>query len=244
MFVKKPVKTKRKKFFISLLKNKKIVLVALAVLCVSVATVIVVYAENSKTVSNKIVNKLTVPHLKGDIKEDFKENTPVGTNVNSKKEVAILNSGNINLFVRVLVIAEVENSEGIQLPANIRKTLPSGETTGQIELLGFDKDNWLDGEDDYFYYSKKLAPKETSKPLFTGIKINGSVLTKDTNPANDAEVYYFSYNDSKLKIVVKEETITSKGDAYQTAWNMKNTQGDFVTPELEEVDKVLEKEKE
>jgi hypothetical protein len=144
----------------------------------------------------------------------------------------------------VLVIAEVENSEGIQLPANIRKTLPSGETTGQIELLGFDKDNWLDGEDDYFYYSKKLAPKETSKPLFTGIKINGSVLTKDTNPANDAEVYYFSYNDSKLKIVVKEETITSKGDAYQTAWNMKNTQGDFVTPELEEVDKVLEKEKE
>lgn len=242
--MRKSVKTKRKKTFISLLNNKKILLTALSVLCVSVATAVVVYAANSRTVSNKVVNKLTVPHLKGDIKEYFDEDTPVGTNINSKKEVAIINSGNINLFVRVLVIAEIENSEGIQLPANIRKTLSSGETTGQIELLGFDKDSWLDGEDDYFYYSKKLVPNETSKPLFTGIRINGSVLTKDTNPANDAEVYYFSYNGSKLKISVKEETITSKGDVYQTAWNMKNTQGDFVTPELEEVDKVLEKEKE
>lgn len=80
--------------------------------------------------------------------------------------------------------------------------------------------------------------------MFTGIKLDESVLTGQVKPSNPNEFYYEDYDGGSLKIAIKAETITTDGDNYQIAWNMKDETGAFKSISLENVAKALDKEKE
>ncbi|MDT2830484.1 hypothetical protein P7H60_02610 [Vagococcus carniphilus] len=237
--MKQPTKMSRKTFLS--LKRKGVI--SLGIVAIFTLGFVLVNAANNRK-SDLVTNDFTVSHLEGKLDETFEPGTETAVNKEIKKEVKVANTGNTNLFVRIMVLPEMVSKDGIQLPANIKKTTDTGTTAGQIELLNYNATEWIDGGDDYYYYTKKIAPEKSSTSLFTGIKLDESVLTGQAKPSNPNEFYYEVYDGGSLKIAIKAETITTDGDNYQTAWNMKDETGAFKSTSLENVAKALDKEKE
>lgn len=228
--------TKHRKLTLSL-KEKGFLIVG--VVLVFTIGVVMVNAANDRK-SDIVTNDFTVAHLEGQIEEKFDPDVQPEVNKEVTKDVKIKNTGNTNLFVRVMVFPEMVSKTGVQLPANIKNE----GNSGQVELLNRNNDEWIDGGDDYYYYTKKIEPKKSSTSLFTGIKLDGSLLQSEANQTNPNEFHYYSYDGGQMTIVVKEETITTNGDTYQEAWNMKNETGQFKTAGLTKVADALAKEKE
>lgn len=204
----------------------------------------VVYAAINTNKSDIAVNDFTVAHLEGKIDEAFDPDSEVKITSKIEKNVIIKNTGNTNLFVRVMVLPEMTSKDGIQLPANIKETTEAGTASGQVELLQEKDTDWVNGQDNYYYYTKKIAPTKSSSSLFTGIKLDNTLLEAPKNPSNANEFFYYAYEGGKLQITLKEETITSKDEVYQEAWSMKDEQGNFKNTSLETIANLLDKEKE
>lgn len=230
-------KSKKNRKLTLSLKGKGFFLVGLVVIF-TIGIVAVNAANNRK--SDVATNNFTVAHLEGRIEETFDSDVAPEMGKEVTKDVKVKNTGNTNLFVRVMVFPEVVSKTDVQLPANIKKE----GVSGQIELLNRNNDEWIDGGDDYYYYTKKIEPEKSSPSLFTGVKLDGSLLKEEDNQQDQNEFHYYSYDGSKMTIMIKEETITTSGDTYQEAWNMKNENGQFKTDALAKVADALAKEKE
>lgn len=102
------------------------------------------------TKTPEVVNTFTPAHVKPDVKEDFS-----GT---VKSSITVQNTGDIDAYIRVkLVTYRVnENKEHIG---------------GKAEIPEFKLgDGWVE-HDGYYYYTKPVAPSESTKDLLGGEKI-------------------------------------------------------------------------
>lgn len=177
-------------------KYKKIVL-ATAVLLISLLAIMglnAVYA--ALTDSDKETNDFQIANLKGEITEKFTPPTkdkPIQPGDTYPKEVKVTNASNAPFFVRVLVISEVQAKDGTLLPSEIGKDI-------KVDL---DK-SWIQGEDGFYYYLKKVSEKEETVPVFKTVKL--------------ITTYEEDYEQATMKIALKSETVTSAGDNYRKAW--------------------------
>ncbi|MGX7024518.1 hypothetical protein [Vagococcus hydrophili] len=180
--------------------SKKIILTASALVMtvVMIMGMKAVYAAMKD--SDKETNDFQIANLRGDITEKFTPPTkdnPIEPGQKYQKEVKVKNSENAPFFVRVLVVPEIEDSDGTLLPSEIGK-----------EVLVDVHPDWVLGEDGFYYYMKKVpAGKETTELFKT--------VTLDEKLASNKD---YSYKDAKMTISLKSETVISAGDNYRKAW--------------------------
>ena len=129
-------------------------------------------------------NRMVFGHNASTITEEFPTPTPVPPGKSVVKKVKIRNEGSVTCYIRAAVVF----SEPIEA------------------LEGLDTENWIKGEDDYYYYKNPVAKGECTTELFTGIRTTKEMKQKE------------------LEVSVYEETIQiQKGNLifgdYQEAWN-------------------------
>lgn len=191
-------KNKRKK--ISYAKKWMLIVLSL-VLIFTIGTFLRdVYAAN-KSIDEE-VNNFRLSDLKGTIQEKFIPSKELKIDTPITKNVAIKNDQNQDMFIRVLVLPTIigtsSGGEELVLPTKFK-----GENA-QIEIP-FDATNWIDGEDGYYYYIRKLKKNETSSSLFKHVTIISKNLDQQ-------------YLNAQVKIEIKLEGVNSTAYAYRDAW--------------------------
>lgn len=206
--------------------SKKKIILAAAVLFVSVLGIMglnAVYA--ALTDSDQKTNDLQVANLKGEITEKFTPPTkedPIQPGDTYPKEVTVTNTSNASFFVRVLVIPEIQGEEVVTNGKTTPGVLLPGEIGKEI-IVDLDK-NWVQGEDGFYYYLKKVSEKEVTTPVFTKVKLD--------------KTYDPDYEKATMKIALKSETVTTAGSNYRNAWWQGQTP---TATNLKKVDSELQK---
>lgn len=148
---------------IEMLKQKrtKIMLLCLAgiALCASgIATLAVLLSG-----TGKLVNTFEPGNVTTEVREEFE---PTETACVFRKEPVIANTGKNACYVRVRVTASPEE---------------------QLEISGWDTQNWTKKEDGYYYYNKVLESGASTTPLFKEVSVKEEYV--DTIEGFEVNVY-------------------------------------------------------
>lgn len=148
--------------------------------------------------SDKRQNEIEIMQYAFDVKlvENFAMPGEVKKGDTVTKEAKVKNTGDISMFVRVMVFPTLVASDG--------KTLLEAQLNNQLVLEDLDTNDWKDGGDGYFYYLKELGPGAETPELFKSVKIN------DNTGGN--------YEDSRLTITLMAESVETGKWYYRDAW--------------------------
>jgi predicted ribosomally synthesized peptide with SipW-like signal peptide len=112
------------------------------------------------------------------------------------KKVSVLNSGDIDAFVRVMAF-----------PVALKDKTPLQVNDGvEVIFNNLDPTNWLNGDDGYYYYLGKLKPGEEAPALFDGVTIKIKDEEKET------------YNGATFNVIVKSEGVDARKNEYRYSW--------------------------
>lgn len=169
--------------------KKKLLALSMVAICLSVVAYgTLAYYTASETAENVITSgnvgidllewadeDKTVPY-----EEMYPDNEVTGVmpGTDVTKIVEVKNTGDNAVWVRVSVDKEIILSEESEIDAD-----------AGLMTMDFDRDNWIDGEDGYFYYVTPLEAGNTTEPLFAAVSFDG-------NMSND-------YQNCKAKVDVK-----------------------------------------
>lgn len=130
------------------------------------------------------------------IDETFTPPTAVTPGQHVEKRVTVVNTAGLPAVVRVMVFPSIIGAENTMLEANLHQ---------QIKLThALDTENWMDGNDGYFYYLHILQPGEAAPPLLQGVQID-----RDLGDA---------YQNAHLQIFVKSEASNIRKWSYRDSW--------------------------
>ena len=171
-----------------ILKNKKIlVMLLIALLGVAYIAAGATYAYLNATASKG--NEFTIGENEVELKEDFTPPSDIGPGDKIKKKVWIENVGNTNTYVRAKILFSDSDMENNCEPL----------------VLG---DNWVYNENDnYYYYTEKIAPGSKTSNLIEYVKIKSRI--------EDNEVKSFD-----VTVYVESKT-SEEVNNYQAAWNLE-----------------------
>lgn len=154
------------------------------------------------SVQNDTVNELSVGNVKGQIVEEYKQDTVVYPDADVTKIVQVKNTGSIDEIPRVMI--EKVWGSGRDKDGNLE--IDPDLSTDNIEIT-YNTENWYSNPDDgYFYYKGVLAPGETTESLFDSFRINGDISGRE-------------YADKFADIIVKLEVMQAAGDSL-SYWDM------------------------
>lgn len=145
--------------------RKKLLVVAIAVICLSMAAYgTVAYftaddiATNVVTAGNVDVTlKETAIPAEGGKPVPFENVIGVMPGTEVSKIVEVENTGDNEAYIRVRVEKAIALAEGV-----------TGEADTSLISLNVDTQNWVE-KDGYYYYTKPLSAGETTAPLFTTV---------------------------------------------------------------------------
>lgn len=160
--------------------------------------------------SDNKTNNFSYGDLKAELIEEFEPNKNIQVNGPAYvKKVSVKNAGEVDSFIRVLVLPEILSKIEKDTPPVL---LPSviGQELELLDGLGVpivNTNDWQNGKDGYFYYLKKLKPGQTTVALFDSVKVSSNLITKDS-----------LYENATLDIQVKVEGIHTTEFAYRDGW--------------------------
>lgn len=166
----------------------------------------VTYLTTSALLTDKDVkqNAFKMGDLRATIEEKFDEDQPLVAGKTREKQVWVKNTGEQDSFVRVMLLPTMEKSLGttmLSLPASF---------TGDEPTLAFAlNDDWVLGEDGYFYYLTKVSAGEQTNEVLKEVTVRADHLPE--NLAAD-------YVGAELMIEVKVEAVGTTEGAYQAAF--------------------------
>ena len=135
------------------MKTKKpVALVAILVLLCCTVAGTVAYLVTS---TGPVTNTFTPARVTTEVVEKFDGTT--------KSNVKIQNTGNIDAYIRVAVVANWANSAGDVYGGAVPK---EGEDYSELKL----KNSWVKGSDGYYYYTHPVAPNGSTTAIFEDIK--------------------------------------------------------------------------
>mgnify|MGYP004703541295 CR=1 FL=1 len=176
-------------------RKASVALVAILVLlCCAVAGTVAFLV----TKTDSVVNTFTPSKVTTYVEEEF--------NGQTKSNVKIQNTGNIDAYIRAAVIVNWVNDAG-----EIYGTAPvaSTEDAPGDYTISYDETDWFKGSDGYWYYTKPVAPSTENNPQYTG------VLIESCAPAGQAPAGY------ALQVTILADGIQSvPADAVQQAWGV------------------------
>ena len=140
-------------------KTKRLFFLAGAAGCTMAAAIWLLPGTSAYFTDHESVwNRMVFGHNTSTIDEEFPTPTPVPPGKSVVKRVKIRNEGSVACYIRAALIF----SEPIET------------------IEGLDTENWVKGEDDYYYYKKPVSEGESTTELFTGIRVakrNGTERT-------------------------------------------------------------------
>lgn len=209
-----------------MMSKKILVLAASALLLVTLVAGSATFAMLSNQ-TNKKQNVFTDANPSTDIVENSSE-TPDSSNViptdgnGAEKQVSIKNTGDIPLYIRVMLIPGWKTENGTAQAGNLafgshvvmeENRMIMGDLT--LELAVDWDDNWIyDAETRYFYYKSSVAPGETTSLLLEKV-----LLPEDKATQADW---------NSLQVEVLTDTIQSEGGALKVWPAVKLVNGKLV----------------
>lgn len=166
-------------------KTKRLFFLAGAAGCTMAAAIWLLPGTSAYFTDHESVwNRMVFGHNTSTIDEEFPTPTPVPPGKSVVKRVKIRNEGSVACYIRAALIFS-ELIEAIE---------------------GLDTENWVKGEDDYYYYKKPVSEGESTTELFTGIRVAKEMEQKE------------------LEVSVYEESVQiQKGNmvfhGYREAWD-------------------------
>ena len=183
--------------------NRKapVALVAILVLlCCAVAGTVAFLV----TKTDSVVNTFTPSKVTTYVEEEF--------NGQTKSNVKIQNTGDIDAYIRVAVIVNWADASG-----NVYGEKPVEGTDYTIsynKTVQADGGQWIECSDGYWYYTKPVAPSTEDNPQYTG------VLIKSCEPAGQAPAGY------ALQVTILADGIQSKPDkVVNEVWKVVEVKG-------------------
>lgn len=143
------------------MKKKSIVQVLLSVLLIGVVAIGI-------TLAIQVANDVTLKNSFAYLIVDTEIEEPDGGN-EAEKKPTVSNKGTTSVFVRAKTI--VATQDGSSVPVTEDDITFNYNTTASENGYWIEKDGW-------YYYSKALAPGETTTMLFDGVEVNKN-LDKD-----------------------------------------------------------------
>ncbi len=135
------------------MKIKKLILIALAFVCIATITTSVTLASFSSSINTN--NVVTFGNISVELVDIYEQQSSVGPGQIVDKVVSAKNNGNNTEYVRIYV-EKYWSKDGETL------TDKDGD---YIQLILANPDLWVDGGDGYYYYQKPLKPGETAENL-------------------------------------------------------------------------------
>lgn len=127
---------------------------ALALVCIICCLVSGLTLAYLVTSTEALTNVFGVPNFDTGISEDFSDGKV-------KKDVKIQNTGDVDAYVRVMVVVTWVNDAGEVYPQ-----IPV-EGTDYTITWTTDETAWVKGKDGYWYYTTPIAPDAATAVLFT-----------------------------------------------------------------------------
>ena len=151
------------------------------------------------TDASQVLNVFRPGENKTEIDEDFPNDEIIvtGEDVTIEKKVVIKN------------LAQTGSGTTCYIRAKI---VYSTTDLGTYTVQGMN-DNWVKGTDDFYYYTKPVEPGESTEPLMTSLKINGSTY----NPNFTTELKSFDINIYEESYQAKDPD-TQEVLTWQKAW--------------------------
>lgn len=148
--------------------KKKLLVIALAALCLAFAAVgTVAFFTAEETAHNVITTggiDVTLNEWAGEgedsAKIPFEDVTGVMPGASVPKVVEVENIGASDAWVRVKVSTGIELAEGVE-----------GEVDLSLVTIDFNTTDWTE-QDGWYYYNKPLKPGESTVPLFTCVSFD------------------------------------------------------------------------
>ena len=153
-------------------------------------------------VQDDTINKITMGSVRGQIVEEFAQDTIVYPDADMTKIVQVKNTGTIDAIPRV----KIEKVWGDSRDENGNLLVNPALSTENIEIT-YNTEDWSYNSDDgYFYYKSILSPDEVTNSLFDSFRINGEKSGKE-------------YQNKFADIIVTMEIIQAAGDSL-SYWDM------------------------
>lgn len=207
------------------MKRKKLIII-ISSLAVVLLVVGIVFAY--LTARSNIENNITIGKNEIEVSEDFVPPVLQTTDTRYKKQISVVNTGNVDCYIRVYADFSDETIRANSYFSNdtTAENAASAEnyysakrdTSDKDAYINHLPDGWVFVPDDssktklagYYYYTKPVSPeKSTENPLFTYVKTTYDKL--DDVKQYDIIVYAESV-----------QTTDSNGNAYsdyESAWN-------------------------
>lgn len=126
-------------------KKVNVAVIAVLFLCIIAGTVGGAYAYlTAKT--DPISNEFVPAKVSCLVEEDFAEGV--------KSNVKVRNTGNIDAYIRAVVIATFVSEDG--------KVLATAPKESVDYFIQWGDDGWIKGQDGYWYHTKPVKPEETT----------------------------------------------------------------------------------
>lgn len=109
--------------------------------------------------TEEVSNTFTAATLTTEIDEEIDGNV--------KNNVKVINKGNIDAYIRAVVVITWQNEEG-----EVWGTKP---VEGMDYEITWTCDNWFKASDGFYYYKDPVAPGDSTKILFTGCQLKENV---------------------------------------------------------------------
>lgn len=133
----------------SKLKKRKLILFAVIAVLIVSAGVTLAYLQKK---TQKVTNTFTIGNITTKVTEEFSQITDWKFQKQPRVENIGYNGEGNACYVRVRIVASPEK---------------------QLNLIGFEnyKENWIEGEDGYYYYQHVLNVGECTTPLFDAVEV-------------------------------------------------------------------------
>ena len=173
-------------------KKVNVAVIAVLFLCIIAGTVGGAYAYlTAKT--DPISNEFIPAKVSCLVEEDFAEGV--------KSNVKVRNTGNIDAYIRAVVVATFVSEDG--------KVLATAPKESVDYFIQWGDDGWIKGQDGYWYHTKPVKPEETTVLLIE------SAQTTATAPTG-----------YRLHIQIVASAVQSApGNAVQEAWGVTVSNG-------------------
>lgn len=159
---------------------------------------VIAYQTDEASMCNRFVPRWN----ESEITEEFPEPKPVipGENHTITKKIKVTNTSGVPCFVRIFL-----KSSNSDIPLEF---LYEGE-------VGYHKEDWILGEDGYYYYKHILEEGTETSELIDGIQIK-----------DDTKLSEYWGDATTLSVLVYGETVQAKNsdtgmywESYEEAWN-------------------------
>lgn len=133
-----------------------------------------VYAWSKLSAS--VTNKINTPTVDVEVIEEFDEQTMVDWYKPVDKKVQFKNIGTVPIFIRVSYVELWKNANN-----KILSSVVNGQEIVKKNWTDAWKNEWVDGNDGWFYYKRVLQPNTLSSHVLTSLEFDSSNLGELTD---------------------------------------------------------------